>query len=338
QWDKKGAAVNRGVPAILPPLQNLEENEAPSRLDLARWLVSPQHPLTARVYANRIWQMLFGYGLVRTPEDFGAQGEPPTHPDVLDWLAADFVESGWDVKRLIKRIVMSATYQQSSNVSKELLLRDPENRLLARNSRFRLPSWMIRDAALAASRQLDARIGGPPVYAFQPPGAWADATMGRFHYQPSVGGDLYRRSLYTFWRRSVGPTGMFDASKRRNCAVRVVRTNTPLHALTLLNDETYVEAARALATRAMQLNRLEERIVAMFRDVLSRDPLPAELELLTGQFADVRSDFQASREEATKLLQVGQAAVPKDADAAELATLTTIASTILNMDEAITRE
>ena len=227
-WDKKGEAVKRGVPVVFPPLPTTSEK--PSRLDLARWLVSRENPLTARVYVNRIWQMLFGYGLVRTPGDFGMQGDAPTHPRVLDWLAADFVESDWNVKHLIKQIVMSSTYRQSSDVSEELLRQDPNNRLLARNARFRLPSWMIRDSALFVAGQLDKRIGGPPVYPHQPPGAWSDATMGRFHYQPSVGGDLYRRSLYTFWRRSVGPTGMFDAAKRRNCEVRVVRTNTPLHA------------------------------------------------------------------------------------------------------------
>ena len=180
---------------------------------------------------NRFWQIYFGQGLVRTPGDFGTQGEPPTHPLLLDWLAAEFMDSGWDVKHLQNLIVSSATYQQSSEVRDDLRTKDPGNRLLARASRFRLPSWMIRDAALVAGGLLERRLGGPPVFSFQPEGAWLDATMGRFRYEPSVGSDLYRRSLYTFWRRSVGPTGMFDASKRRVCEVRSIRTNTPLHAL-----------------------------------------------------------------------------------------------------------
>ena len=336
-WDKKGLTVQRGVPAVLPPLPNADSD--PSRLDLAMWLVSKENPLTARVYVNRIWQMLFGHGIVRTPGDFGMQGDPPTHPRVLDWLAADFVQSGWNVKHLIKQIVMSATYRQSSDVDAELLQRDPENRLLNRNSRFRLPSWMIRDAALAVSNQLDARVGGPPVYPHQPPGAWSDATMGRFHYQPSVGGDLYRRSLYTFWRRSVGPTGMFDASKRRNCEVRVVRTNTPLHALTLLNDETYVEAARALATRVLKTNdTAPERIAAMFREVLSRSPLPEEEAVLSVQLSEAITEYTENETDARLLVSIGQLAKADDVDSVELAAYTTIASTILNLDEAVTRE
>ena len=336
-WDKKGTEVQRGVPAVLPPLPN--PSGTLSRLDLAKWIVSPENPLTARVYVNRIWQMLFGHGLVRTPDDFGMQGEPPTHQEVLDWLAVDFVESGWNTKRLIKQIVMSATYRQSSDTTPNLHRVDPENRLLARNGRFRLPSWMIRDAAIFSSQLLDDRKGGPPVYPPQPAGAWSDATMGRFHYQTSVGGDRYRRSIYTFWRRSVGPTGMFDASKRRNCTVRAVRTNTPLHALTLLNDETYVEAARSLATLAMsRATSAGDRIDEMMRAVVSRTATPRERSILLDQLAAVSSEFSSDRSAAEAFLRIGQAAMPKDVDAVELASYATIASTILNLDEAITRE
>lgn len=338
-WDKKGASVDRGVPAALPPLRMNDTKPRPNRLDLARWIVAPDNPLTARVYVNRIWQMMFGRGLVRTPEDFGLQGESPTHPRLLDWLAVEFMDSGWNVKHLIKQIAMSAAYRQSSDISPDLLSSDPQNRLLARNGRFRLPSWMIRDAALRSSGQLAARMGGPPVYPFQPPGAWSDATMGRFHYQPSVGSDRYRRSLYTFWRRSVAPTGMFDASKRRNCEVRSVRTNTPLHALTLLNDETYVEATRALAINAMNMHEEPtERIDEMFRAVLSRNIEDIELEVLLEQLEHVHTEFENAPRSASELLNVGQANVPQHFDAVELATYATIASTIMNLDEAITRE
>ena len=336
-WDKKGEEVQRGVPAALPVLRT--DGARATRLDLAKWLVSDENPLTARVTVNRLWQMLFGYGLVRTPDDFGTQGQPPTHPRVLDWLAVELMQAEWDLKHVIKRIVMSATYRQSSYVSATLQQRDPENRLLARNARFRLSSWMIRDAMLKAAGLLDDRLGGPPVYPLQPPGAWADATMGRFHYRPSVGGDRYRRTLYTFWRRSVAPTGLFDTSKRRNCEVREIRTNTPLHALNLLNDETYVEAARVLATRAIdRQNSPSERVRHMFRTTLSRDPSPNELEILLHQLDTVRSVFSSDKRSAARLCRVGQAEVPEHISSIELATYATVASSIFNLDEAISRE
>lgn len=336
-WDKKREEVQRGVPAALPALG--KDGGGATRLDLARWLVSNDNPLTARVAVNRLWQMLFGYGLVRTPGDFGTQGQPPTHPRVLDWLAVELMEAEWNLKHVIKQIVMSATYRQSSYVSPTLQQRDPENRLLARNARFRLSSWMIRDTMLKAAGLLDDRIGGPPVYPLQPPGAWADATMGRFHYRPSVGGDRYRRTLYTFWRRSVAPTGLFDASKRRNCEVREVRTNTPLHALNLLNDETYVEAARVLATRSIdRQDRPSERVRYMFRTVLSRDPSANEVEVLLHQLETVHDAFSSDKQSAERLCRVGQAELPEHVSTTELASYATVASSILNLDEAISRE
>lgn len=339
EWDKKGSAVTRRGPEILPAIRNEGADTPPSRLDLARWLVSAENPLTARVVVNRVWQMLFGYGLVRTPEDFGTQGELPTHPRVLDSLAVEFVESGWDMKRLIRTIVLSSTYQQSSDVSPELLERDPQNRLLARNTRFRMPSWMIRDAALQSSGLLDARLGGPPVYPRQPPGAWADATMGRFHYQSSVGNDLYRRSVYSFWRRSVAPTAFFDASKRRNCVVRQVRTNTPLHALNLLNDKTYVEAARALAVRAITRHDDDRsRIDFMFGSVVSRSASEREVDILIAQLQAVAAEFETNAGAAKQLSATGQLELPDGIAVDELAAWTTVAGAILNLDEAITRE
>ena len=335
-WDKKGETVAAGTPAALSPWS---EGVPRDRLGLARWLVSRDHPLTARVAVNRYWQMLFGAGLVRTPEDFGAQGEPPTHPRLLDWLAVEFMESGWNVKHILKQIVLSATYRQGSQCAAELRERDPDNRLLARGNRFRLPSWMLRDAALSASGLLNTRLGGPPVYPYQPPGAWADSTMGRFHYQPSVGGNVYRRSVYSFWRRSVAPTAMFDAPKRRVCQVRVVRTNTPLHALILMNDTTFIEAARVLAQEVLsQSKSTGERVAEVVRRVLARPPRGDELAVLLTQLYDTRSYYDKHPGESLTLLGHGQAPPLDGVDPAELAAYTTVANTVLNLDEAVTRE
>ncbi|MCW5559491.1 MAG: PSD1 domain-containing protein, partial [Verrucomicrobiae bacterium] len=218
-----------------------------NRLGLARWLLAPENPLTARVIVNRWWQSLFGVGLVKTSEDFGLQSERPSHPELLDWLACELVESGWDAKRLIRQIVTSATYRQSSVVGAELAELDPENRLLARGPRFRMPSWMMRDAALCASGLLVETAGGPPVKPYQPPGIWEEATFGNKRYEQDHGADLYRRSLYVFWRRIAGPAMFFDVGSRQTCTVRTPRTNVPLHALLTLNDPAYLEAARMLS-------------------------------------------------------------------------------------------
>ena len=296
-WDKKGARVHASVPAALGRL----EGKARSRLDLARWLVSGQHPLTARVAVNRYWQALFGRGLVRTPEDFGVQGARPDHPDLLDWLAVEFVESAWDIKAMLRLIVTSETYRQSSRRRADVDARDPENRWLARQSRFRLPSWMLRDAALAAGGLLQPRRGGPPVFPAQPDGVWADSTMGRLRYSPSVGDDLYRRSLYGFWRRLAGPPSMFDASKRRVCRVRVVRTNTPMHALTLLNDEGFADAALALAMRVASRPADPARVDELYRRVLSRAPDAVERRRLVAFVAAARAQY-AQEPQAARLV------------------------------------
>ena len=328
-WDQKGDVVQRGLPKALIR----EDGSASSRLELAEWLVDAANPLTARVTVNRYWQMYFGYGLVRTPEDFGMQGEPPTHPELLDWLAAEFIASGWDVKHMQRLIVTSATYRQTSDASTKAIKQDPENRLLARATRFRLPSWMIRDGALQASGLLVNRLGGPPVYPHQPPGLWADSTMGRFHYEPSVGGDLYRRSVYGFWRRSVGPALMFDASKRRVCQVRVTRTSTPLQALTLMNDQTFIEAAGELAARYRSSG--EVGIDEVFESVMSRRPQDVELASLREQFDLAHRHYQAHPDEARLLLAQGTA---KDGSDPAEAALMLVAMTVLNLDEAITRQ
>ena len=240
------------TPAFLPAMP---EGAPQNRLGFAQWLVSPEHPLTARVQVNRIWQHFFGIGIIKTSEDFGVQSEYPIHGELLDWLAVEFRERGWSMKAMHRLIVNSATYRQSSRVSPELLARDAENRLYARASRFRMPSLLLRDWALSASGLLDERIGGVPVYPYQPDDIWEALAITKerdFTYPASSGADLYRRSLYTFWRRTVGPANMFDASTRQSCRVRAIPTSTPLHALTTLNDPTWVEAARTLAEHSLK--------------------------------------------------------------------------------------
>ena len=249
------------------------------------------------------------------------------------------MEKDWDVKHIIKTIVMSRTYSMSSYANKEIVEIDPENKLLTRAPRFRMPSWMIRDSILKSSELLTERTGGPPVYPFQPTGAWKDSTMGRFTYRVSPGKDAYRRSLYTFWRRSVGPTNMFDSSKRRNCAIRVIRTNTPLHALNLMNDSTYVEAARHLALDSLKGNSLSDQINKMAMKVISRKMTKEEQAFLTEQYKESIKAFQQNNLDAQDILSIGQ--MKKGANGknpAQLAALVCVAQTILNLDEAINRE
>jgi cytochrome c553 len=351
QYDKKGEKVTADTPASLPPLFNDTRprgESPPTRLDLAKWLVRDDHPLTARVMVNRYWQMYFGTGIVKTAEDFGSQGEWPTHQELLDWLAVEFRESGWDVKHIQKLIVMSATYRQSSHVTPELLAKDPENRLLARQSRLRLPAEFIRDQALAVSGLLNGEIGGASVSPYQPPGIWEElmsrqdgANWTAQVYSQSHGKDLYRRTMYTFWKRTAPPPSLitFDAPDRETCTVRRSRTNTPLQALVLMNDPTYVEASRKLAERIMKEGGVgtAERIAFAFRLVMARQPLEKETTALERVFAQQLALCKKSPESATKLLNVGES--PRDAtlDVAELAAWAMTASVILNLDEAVTR-
>jgi hypothetical protein len=331
------------VPAILPPLAD----ERPrNRLTLARWLVQPGHPLTSRVAVNRFWQMYFGTGLVKTQEDFGVQGEPPSHPELLDWLATEFVRSGWDVRALQRLIVTSATYRQSSAVTQTLAERDPENRLLARGPRFRLPAEMIRDTALFAAGLLNDEIGGPSVLPYQPTGLWEEMAFGEGYsaqaYEQSHGKDLYRRGMYTFWKRTVPPASMatFDAPDREKCAARRALTNTPLQALVLLNDPTYVEAARNLAERVLRTPQLDDakRIGLAFRLITARTPARGETNVLRTLLRAQRQVFAVDRPAARKLVSVGESARDERLDVAELAAWTTVASTILNLDETITKQ
>ena len=335
-YDKFGEKVGYGTPAVLPPLAG----DAPkNRLALARWLVSPEHPLTARVTVNRLWQQFFGRGLVKTTEDFGVQGEKPTHPELLDWLAVEFRESGWDVKHLVKLIVTSATYAQSSVVPPGMAERDPENKLLARGARNRLPSWMLRDQALAVSGLLVEKVGGPAVKVYQPANVWEDATFGQIKYSQDHGEALYRRSLYIFWRRIVAPTLFFDTANRQNCAVKTGRTNTPLHALVTLNDITYTEAARALAGRMLKHDASDEaRLDFAFRLCTARAPNASEKQVLTGSLARLRERYSADPEAAKKLIAAGESKPDPALPAPELAAFTALGSLLLNLDETLTRE
>ena len=342
-YRNKGEKVSPGVPAVLPPLPK----DAPlDRLGLAKWLVSPSHPLTARVAANHFWQLYFGTGLVKTAENFGAQGEPPSHPELFDWLATEFIRTGWDVKAMQRLIVTSATYRQSSRTTQELLEKDPENRLLAHGPRLRLPAEVVRDNALAVSGLLNPEIGGPSVFPYQPKGLWEEMAIGLVFsaqsYTPSHGKDLYRRSMYTFWKRTVPPPSLatFDAPDREKCTARRLPTNTPLQALVLMNDPTYVEAARALAERAIiEAGRdPAQRISYAFRLATARKPGPEELKVLSELARQELARYDRDREAALKLLGVGESPFDKKVDVSELAAWTTVASAILNLDETITKE
>jgi mono/diheme cytochrome c family protein len=343
QYDNKGEKVTPGVPAFLPPMpEDLPRN----RLGLAKWILDPSNPLTARVVVNQYWQQYFGTGIVKTAEDFGSQGEPPSHPQLLDWLATEFVRTGWDIKALQRLIVTSATYRQSSRASHALIERDPENRLLARGPRFRLPAEIVRDNALAISGLLNDKVGGPSVYPYQPAGLWEEMAFGQGFsgqtYTPSSGSDLYRRGLYTVWKRTVPPPSLaiFDAPDREKCTARRGVTNTPLQALTLLNDPTYVEAARALAQRVLRTGGRSdrERVDFAFKLATARTPDPQERDVLLGSLAEFRSTYRQDQAQVTKLLSVGESKPDSTLDAREVAAWTTLASMILNLDETITAE
>jgi hypothetical protein len=374
EYDKRGERVSPGVPASLPPLP---PDAARNRLGFAQWLVNPANPLTARVAVNQLWQMLFGTGLVKTAEDFGSQGEPPSHPELLDWLATEFMagETPWDQKRMLKTIVMSATYRQSSArsqvrssafrrpsepASAEVQAtsdtpdapakagttnsgtpgdRDPDNRLLSHAPRVRLSAEMIRDQALAVSGLLVGEIGGPSVKPYQPKGLWKE--LSGTDYEPDHGDKLWRRSLYTFWKRTSPQPTMttFDAAGREMCSVRSTRTSTPLQALALMNDVTFVEAARCLAQRVMREGRApEERMRLAFRCVLIRAPKPAELQILLGDWQEHLARFRSEPAAAEALVSAGEAPRDTQLPVDELAAYTALAGLILNLDEAITRQ
>jgi len=332
-YDRPGEPVMPGVPTALGPMPEGVQN---NRLGLARWLVSKDNPLTARVTVNRFWQGLFGVGLVKTSEDFGSQGEWPTHPELLDWLAVEFIGSGWNVKNLIRTIVMSETYQQSSDVTPEMLARDPENRLLARSSRLRLDAGQVRDQALFVSGLLVEKLGGPSVKPYQPAGLWKELS-GAADYEMDQGEGLYRRSLYTFWKRTSPPPAManFDAAGRETCVVRESRTNTPLQALNLMNDVTFLEASRKLAEKMMGT---QDGIRLGFRMMTSRMPDAREFLVLENAYRHHLARFKSDPQAARNLLAHGDSARNAKLDATELAAYAMVASMLLNLDEGITRE
>ncbi len=309
-----------------------------NRLELARWLVDGDHPLTARVAVNRYWQHFFGVGLVTTPDNFGLQGAYPSHPELLDWLATEFVDIDWNVKALQKQIVMSATYRQTSRTTPDAIRRDPENRFLARAPRIRLTGQQLRDQALFASGLLVERVGGRSVKPYMPPGLWE--SLSNATYDQGHGEDLYRRSLYTYWRRTTPPPVMtgFNAADRETCTVKISRTHTPLHALTLMNNITFVESARILAERMLdEGDGLEGQVRAGFRYVLSRAPSSQEREELTRAFEAFLVEFTKNGEGAEALLATGEKARSGKFDSVYLASMTMVASAILNLDEAIMR-
>ena len=340
QYDQPTDSVSPGVPSWLPPL-----HEDATRLDLAEWLMQPSHPLTARVTVNRFWQMLFGRGLVTTVADFGARGSLPTHPALLDWLATTFVESGFDTKALLKTMVMSATYRQSSRAAPDLLTLDPQNAFLARGPRFRLQAEFIRDQALAISGLLVRRLGGPSVRPYQPAGLWKEVS----HYgsTPATaqtfaqdhGEKLYRRSLYTYWKRTAPPPGMmvFDAPTREVCTVQRENTNTPLQALVLLNDPQFVEASRAFAARLLRIVPETERITYAFEAVTGREPDGEDRQRLETRLAEEISVFEADPARARAFLSVGASSPSLSEDLATHAAWTVVASLLFNLSETITR-
>ncbi len=341
KYDQLGEKVDPGVPAALPPLPT---KDRASRLDLARWLVDPNHPLTARVTVNRFWQSLFGRGLVATPEDFGSQGQWPSHPELLDWLAREFVESSWDVKHMFRTMVTSSTYRQASEASPADYAKDPDNIRLARGPRFRLGAESIRDQALAAGGLLVRDIGGPSVKPYQPKGLWRAVgytSSNTARFTRDTGEKLYRRSLYTFWKRTSPPPSMqtFDAPTREACRVSRARTNTPLQALVLLNDVQFVEAARGFAVRILRDGgaTLQDRIAFAFRTVTARAPNEREQPVLLDAIERQLSEYEPDEKAARKLITFGESKPPDDLRPTELAAWTAFAGMLLNLDEAITK-
>jgi len=347
QYDVKGEPVKPITPAVLPPLP---ADAPPNRLTLAKWLVNPAHPLTARVAVNRYWQMYFGLGLVRTSENFGTQSEPPSHPELLDWLALRFANGAgdvkpWDVKAMQRLIVTSAAYRQQSALTPTLREKDPENRLLARGPRFRLPAEVVRDNALAVSGLLVEKRGGPSVKPYQPAGLWEEIAFGgnftAQKYEQDHGEALYRRSMYTFWKRTCPPPSLqtFDAPEREFCIVRRSATNTPLQALVTMNDPAFVEAARKLGERMMTEVAAvpKDRLRYAFRLVLARQPKDEEVRVLLGIQQEQLGVFRKDPAAAEKLLSVGESPRNKSLDAAELAAWTAVANVILNLDETVTK-
>jgi hypothetical protein len=353
EYDQPTEKVGRKLPAVLPPLP---EGEPVNRLGLARWLVSGDHPLTARVWVNRMWERLFGVGIVKTSENFGSQADWPVHPELLDWLAVEFAKptqlpkvagkpaKPWDMKAMIKFIMLSQAYRQSSSAPEELYLKDPENRLLARGPRFRLTGELVRDQALAVSGLLVKKVGGPSVRPYMPVGVWSETNRyGNLkNYKADAGDGLYRRSMYTIWTRTAAPPSMllFDAPNRETCTPKRSRTNTPLQALALMNEVTYVEAARALAQRMIKEggDSVDSRLTTGFRLVAGRTPDQETLAILKAGLERRKKEFEQEPERAKALINQGTSKPDSSVDAPELAAYSATASILLNLDRVITKD
>jgi len=339
--DDSGQVVQPAVPAFLPGMH--VEGRRATRLDLAKWLVSPENPLTSRVIMNRTWKLFFGTGISKVLNDLGSQGEWPTHPELLDWLAVEFRESGWDMKHMIKLMVMSSTYRQSSETDPKMVAADPNNRYLARQSKFRLEAEMVRDNALAISGLLSPKIGGPSVYPYQPAGYWDNCNTftGKLIYPTSHGQDQYRRGVYTFWKRSfLHPSLLaFDAPSREECTAQRTVSNTPLQALVLLNDPTYVEASRVFAEHILEKggDNVSDRLDWAFRRALSRKPSAKELPVLKSLLNKHLTQYRTHPKAADELVRTGQSPIPDGMDVAKLAAWTSVARVILNLHETIMR-
>jgi hypothetical protein len=331
-------------PHAPPAVMDYDTTKYPrNRLGLAEWTVSKQNPLTARVFVNQLWQEFFGRGIVKSAGDFGMQGDLPSHPELLNWLAADFMEHGWDIKRLVKQIVMSATYRQSAKITPDKLEKDPDNKYLSRGPRVRMPAESIRDLVLASSGLLVKTIGGASVKPYQPKGLWESATSGRgvlATYVQDHRDSLYRRGLYTFIKLTVPPPSMaiFDASNRDQCEVRRLNTNTPLQALAMLNDPMVLEASRVLAQKlAGESTPDKDKIVKAFRLILCRKPSEKEINTLEGYYTDELSGFRSKRLDAAKTINVGEYPVNRNVDADVSAALTRVINALYNLEETITK-
>nr|WP_273569028.1 DUF1553 domain-containing protein [Maribacter sp. Hal144] len=342
EYDQPTDTVYAGTPASI---YDFPDGLHKNRLGLAKWVTDTKNPLTARVFVNRIWGMVFGRGLVETAEDFGVQGSLPTHPELLDWLAVDFMEHDWDIKYLLRKIMLSATYQQSSELTPELKIADSENKLLARAPRFRMSGEMIRDYILASSGLLNREIGGPSVKPYQPAGLWEETNAGGNRgtltkYIPDEGDKLYRRSLYTFWKRTLPPASMtiFDAPTRDFCEVRRQKTNTPLQALALQNDVQVLEAARVLSQQIVaEKDSPKDMVNDVFKSILVRSPSIDELELLESYYSNAWEEFNQNKENAEKLIAQGSY-LQNESDPVKTAALMLTAQVIYNLDETITKE
>jgi hypothetical protein len=340
-YDKRRDPVKPDTFKSLPPMP---ADLPKTRLGFAEWLLRPEHPLTARVTVNRYWQELFGTGIVRTTGDFGVSGELPSHPELLDWMAVEFRESGWDIKRFFKMLVMSSTYQQSSATTPEKLEKDPQNRLLSRGPRFRMDAEMVRDYALAASGLLVEKIGGPSVKPYQPEGVWEAVAMigsNTRDYKQDTGPNLYRRSMYTLWKRAAPPASMdiFNAPNRETCAVRRERTNTPLQALVTLNDPQFVEAARNLAQRALKEggDKSEARLDFIARRLLARPFRAEEVPIIQASLEELQTHYKGHADEAKKLIAVGESKADAKLNSAELAAWTMMVNELMNLDEVLNK-